>query len=336
MDENSDISNGSSKDSNKNVASSCARCKQMIKVGLKCIRCGRLTHKACAKLSKSMTVLESGGIICCGDPSKIDVKHSEAQVSTVKPVVEDIVDVDCMKIGYLEELLKQKDLIIENQSIAINALKDQIFLLKQQQQNLASKYESKKGHHKSFPIPTKQIDATSSIPAAKSTSTAASTSTSISSSIPNASTSPTAITVQDVSEAIHNIEARRVCDSLVNIERDINFNRPTRPRRDRRILVGSGDELSGCPFKAASLARLEHFHATNFGVDIQESELCNYLRGFAPNVIVRKLQSRSPDSYSSFKISVPQDEVDNIQAVNIWPREVILNRFFRPRRFNRN
>lgn len=323
--ENANILSGSNKDNNKDVLSSCVRCKQLIKVGLKCIRCGRLTHKACVKLSKSMTVLDSGGIICCGDSSKVAIGNAETEANTVMDIKSDTNNVDSIRIGYLEEIIKQKDLIIMNQTIAINALKDQISLLKQQHFNSVpntSKFEQKKGLSKS---PPKIVDPTSSSQATASTSTSSSTLT---------STYPAAVSVQDVSKAIHVIEARRICDNVVNIESDINLDRPARSRKNRSVLIGSGADLSSCPFKAASLVKFKHFHVTNLDVDVNENELCSYLKSFAPNVAVKKLQSRNPDRYSSFKVSVPHDEVDNIQVAEIWPKEVVLNHFFRSKRFS--
>lgn len=314
----------SNKEANKDILGSCVRCKQPIKVGLKCTRCGRLTHKACVKLLKNATVLDSSSIICCDNlPTVVDSCVASDPNVTDVITKNDTNDILLVKIKYLEEIIKQKDLIIENQNIAINALTDQISLLKQSGRNdltYSSVLQCQPAHgavNRNTSSSTKLDESKVATP---------SSSLSLKATLP--------ITTQDVSSAIHSIEARRICDNIINIESDRKVDRPLRSRKIRNVLVGNATEPESCPFKAASFLRLKHFHATNFDVCVDEQELLKYLRGFAPNVEVRKLVSRNPTRYSSFKISVPYEDVDKIVVAEIWPKEVVLNNFFRSKRLN--
>lgn len=319
MEDTNDFS-VSNKDVNKDASNACVRCKQFIKVGLKCVRCGRLTHKGCAKLLKNATVLDSNRILCCGD-----LKTQDASTDVELIINDDGKHVSCdvlnMKIRYLEEIIKQKDLIIMNQGIALDALKDQIHLLKQQSHVPSSHASQPKAvNGKSTSKSASKLGDTVNLPGSACGPVTASSST---------------ITLQDVSNAIQNVETRRICNDLINIESDkkqMLKDKYPRAKKRRSILVGSGVNLEACPFKAASLEKLKHFHATNFDVNVDEEELCRYLKAFAPNVIVKKLMSRNPGRYSSFKISVPLDEVGNIQVPEIWPNEVVLNHFFLSKR----
>lgn len=316
---------------NKDVPNICVRCKQPIKAGLKCTRCGRLTHKACVKLLKNAQVLDSGKIICCSDSPKVSESTDEIALEendSNNELIKNSVDLYVMKVKYLEEINKQKDIVIMNQGIAISALTDQIAMLKQQLCNSNSsntisqvKHQPKPSHSKSAVNAGAPSRNFAQVSAPKNSSAAAAP-----------------VTVQDVSNAIHNIEARRICNDAVNLLSDSKLDTPRRVRNSRSLLVGSGVDQVKCPFKAASSSsvKYKYFHATNFDVNVDEGELCNYLKTFAPNVAVHRLVSRNPTRYSSFKISVPQDEAEKIQVADIWPVNVVLNRFFPPNRFRNN
>jgi hypothetical protein len=118
-----------------------------------------------------------------------------------------------------------------------------------------------------------------------------------------------------------------------------NTNRPAEPpsnatfasRLQRRVLVGNCRDTNGCPFRASSLP-LRHFHATNFEPAVEPALLSDYLKNFAPDVCVVKLNSRNPSKYSSFKISVPINQVDKLLNCEIWPDGITLNKFFLPKK----
>lgn len=312
----------------KDVANYCVRCKQPIKIGIKCNRCGRLAHKACAKLLKNALLLDGERMICCGDFS---TKMSE-RVIDVEGVTEEEITTSGefyrMKIKYMEEIIKQKDLIIMNQGIAITALTDQNELLKRQildlSDNISQSTQKNVVSHAKLSKVSKPVKRSTTI---NTTSTVTAPEISIASRQEEAPGHT--VTIQDVSKAIHNIEARRICDDIVNVESDIITERRNQTRNSRSVLVGCGNDQKSCPFKAASLVKFKEFHATNFEVNVDEVELCSYLKGFVPDIQVKKLVSRNPNRYSSFKISVPYAEVDKILVPEIWPNEVILNRFFR-------
>lgn len=57
-----------------------------------------------------------------------------------------------------------------------------------------------------------------------------------------------------------------------------------------------------------------------------------YLGDKLPGAVVEQLHSRYPDSYSSFKLSVPEGEADKVLDPNLWPSGVFVNHFFARRR----
>lgn len=133
----------------------------------------------------------------------------------------------------------------------------------------------------------------------------------------------------DANRPLYSNIAKKNLTPSSNIPVTTTTERSTRTRTNRSVLVGKGVSLKDCPVKAAArTTKHKEYHATNLDVDTNENELCQYLKGFAPNVLVEKLVPRHPDRYSSFKITVPPEEADQILDADIWPSNVLINHFF--------
>lgn len=180
------------------------------------------------------------------------------------------------------------------------ALSDQVCMLKQQCQS-ASGSMNMKNKKSSSPKLGKSISSYISVAA--------------SAPVQASLTPATTITVQYVVSVIHNIDVRRICDNTVNIESDIRYESPVRPRRRCNFLVGNNMETDGCIFKAPhpSSTKLHYFYVTN----LDAGQLCSYLQNFALNVTEEKLNIKNPLKYSSFKLCVLEGESRNILVNNI-------------------
>ncbi|CAH1098939.1 unnamed protein product [Psylliodes chrysocephalus] len=275
----------------------CARCKNPCKTGLKCIKCGVLSHNSCLEKIRNVQMLNDGSVICCA----ATLLNGSQKVAEQLPaaVIEPGSDADKITIKFLEKLNLQKDLTIKNQEIAINALMEQVSLLKQRTEELLNL---------GTVSPTTAHDG-------------------------NCEQKQTGlqrhITNKDASLAIMTAQTRNTCGGVINLNNDVN---PHRRNNSRRILTGKKESLENCPFKAAVNNAQSHYHVTNMGPDTDQSELQVYLKGFAPNVQVVKMNARRPDLYASFKISVPRNEAEPILNCEIWPTDVIVNEFFPPKR----
>ncbi|CAH1110971.1 unnamed protein product [Psylliodes chrysocephalus] len=278
-------------------------------------KCGRLSHNCCLKLMKNVIFNQDETVICCSDVEVEGVTLDHENTSVSEIVSDDVTNsTDKITIKYLDELIKQKDLIIRNQDIAINALQEQIKLLKHKN----PEQEAEKNGKQSLPINN------------KSHSTVTATNSKI-------SKDKQPISKQQVSRAMLNVESERICQNIVGLGNAGADPKPAQKRSGRNILTGSGLSTSGCPFKAADLVpnlinKPRYYHATHFEPQTDEIELFNYLKGFAANVKVEKLNARQPEMYASFKISVPENESEKILNAEIWPDKVVVNRFLFPRR----
>lgn len=94
-------------------------------------------------------------------------------------------------------------------------------------------------------------------------------------------------------------------------------------------LKNSASAFKGVP-------KLIDFHVFNCAPNTTSEYLKNYLMDNAkiPDLKCEQIVSKYPDRYSSFKVSIPMNFVDNFKNPDIWPEYVSINkfynRFFRP------
>ncbi|KAJ8915497.1 hypothetical protein NQ315_012378 [Exocentrus adspersus] len=111
---------------------------------LKCIRCGRYVRKACSRSMKNLIVADDDKVICCeGITKSVIIELDKLGPANSADIGSD--EVNKLKIQYLEEIIRQKDMIVGNQAIAITSLRDQVLLLKEQCQS------SDKTQHRAWP-----------------------------------------------------------------------------------------------------------------------------------------------------------------------------------------
>ncbi|CAH1109471.1 unnamed protein product [Psylliodes chrysocephalus] len=271
----------------------CIRCKKPVKEGIKCVRCGNISHKCCLVILKK-EFIGKDSVLCCND-SENELENGENQSPGGLQASSEL---DSIKISYLEKIISNKDEIIENQKIAIKALTEQLELLKQLKTN------------------------NSSGPPNISSSTGIVNK-------PSSSTTHADKTIKKayVANALHHIESERICQSVI----DLNKDSDPRPKmltnfakKSRSLLTGSLQNSANCTIKASNRTKttalnIVHYHATNMDVATSENELLTYLVQFAPNIKVKKLNARFPEEYSSFKLSLPVEETQSILNAEIWP-----------------
>ncbi|KAK9729729.1 hypothetical protein QE152_g15787 [Popillia japonica] len=95
----------------------------------------------------------------------------------------------------------------------------------------------------------------------------------------------------------------------------------------QRVIYGTAQ--TDCTIKA--VARYAHLHVSSYRLDpsLTVEELDNYLKSRnILNAKLEKLQSKRPDEYSSFRVSVPMDVIEDVKNPATWPKDACINRFF--------
>lgn len=319
----------------------CKRCKSSVQIGLKCIKCGVVSHKSCLNALKGVTFFDDATVNCCPEaPVDIVLAGTASKQDKSAHIPVNPADSACgnsefkmqeIKIKHLEELLEQKESIILYQSIAINSLQDQVAYLKDQ-------------------LKSQEINPIGNIAVGGVTNQAVLTSSNQNKNKnKNKSASPPApiISSAAVSHSIHLAQAQKVCKDIINLNKDsqndhdipgqnvcqdvMQRRAAQMPRRkSRNILVGDGKNMpDNNVLKSAKYNEYKHFHSTYWDPETDEGALSDYLRRFVPEVQIEKLNSRNPSRYASFKVSVPNMEAHKITRPEIWPSGVLLNQFFR-------
>lgn len=305
------------------LVNKCKRCRNTVQTGLRCIVCGVTSHKSCLNALKTVKFLDETSVNCC----TADVAPN--QDSNIPTVNETKVASSCdeIKIKYLEELIRQKDIIIATQSVAIESLRDQVSYLKREPS-----------------VQNKTVE-DGSIQIQSSSNFASVTANTKKRKPSNGSKlAPSHVTTSAVSHAVHLAQTSAACKNLIHLNDDIqddaksvvpNHQHPSKDlRRSRNILTGDAN----CPpinfpsLKAAKMSNLKHFHTTNWDPDADEQSLVQFLRELVPEAQVTRLDSRNPTVYSSFKVSVPNDKAHIITKSGIWPPGIRVNQFFLSRK----
>lgn len=331
----------------------CKRCGNIAKSGLKCIKCGVLTHKKCCERLK----LRVYNLINCCDEITDEVgDDAESTQIASSDVVEEPADATTseIEIFYLKQMLRQKDVIIENQNVAITALQDQVQLLK------SSVYMPSATSNGPKPMQRLKKAADSSsyakVTVNKSETYRKTDNTSGGNSLEIATDNrgrtvrfesengdsdvninKQTITSEKVRNAIHSAQKHQKLNSIINLGGDSGFPKTSNTpgvnehRRNNygnrnQPIVGKKviNESSG--LKAA--VRKAFLHVYKLHPDTELDTLTAYLQPTFPEVKIEKITSLRPEHYSSFKVEVDFDNMEKIKDPELWPAGTCVNRFF--------
>ena len=85
-----------------------------------------------------------------------------------------------------------------------------------------------------------------------------------------------------------------------------------------------------------AVPKYTHLHVFRLSPDTTPDNLRNLLNGKFPEVLVEKMASKHPVQYSSYKVSVFDNNYQEVTNPEMWPTGVCINRFLylRPRNTN--
>ncbi|CAH1111977.1 unnamed protein product [Psylliodes chrysocephalus] len=259
-------------DANNLEGNKCKRCKKEAKTGLQCVVCGNISHKSCLPSLKNIIYLDGQNINCCSDT----IENSTPIVATTS--AHDCT-IDEMRIKYLEELLVQKDLVISNQKIAINALQGQVNLINKELTTLLNEQTVPK-------INQNQIN-THQIPHLVN-NTNYRENISVQSRVEKSSvnrnnSSSHTFTPTAVSSAVHEANAANICNDIIHLNKhtpNLHFKTNQRPKN---LLVGTMSDKDQ-NLKAANIEKMELFHSTNWKPSTTVNDVKQYLINIDPQV----------------------------------------------------
>lgn len=251
------------------------------------------------------------------------------------------------EVYYLKQIITQKDEIIRCQMDLISSLKDQVALLKAcsttgihlPPMNTASYVENTPSSQKSGNAPSPQREKLGD-KRRKNVN------------LKNGNvTRKNSVAQMSKSELnLRSYEAATIekCSELINLTKDSALQPNDIPpitglssessafadfskgksKQSRRQIVGikAAGGVSNIGIRAAKTSRF--FHVTKLDPETSIEGLLDYLQPSFPEVKVEKLNSKYPESYTSFKIMVFQENEDRIFDPSFWPAGCRVNRFF--------
>lgn len=93
----------------------------------------------------------------------------------------------------------------------------------------------------------------------------------------------------------------------------------------RDIILGNRDS-DGESLKA--VPQVGYIHVYRLDPGTSEQAVSEYLKQFIPDCKCEILNSKHPEVYSSFKITVPLNDVEKVMNPNVWPVGTRVNRYF--------
>ena len=234
----------------------CKRCFKVAQTGLKCIKCKVVSHSSFVGLLKNIRIIDDRLINCCENDTADKLSSDSVYFAKKK------LHLSRIEISYLKELLKHKDLIIQNQEIAIKALNEQIKLLK------SVDYNSSNNKVQASPSGAKRTQ--SEVPVSVKAAIKQKTSTQLSPENPIVRCHKSSdleinkinqhiITADEASKAIHEAETLLKCQELIHKNNE-PFKEVVKRKRKRRNtpIIGQLDSNNDVQLKLTN--RQTFFH----------------------------------------------------------------------------
>lgn len=305
----------------------CKRCNKNVVNALKCENCLSLYHTSCAKLTNNVKFLCDNKIVCCEV-----VMDSEADFFDAKEVFSQSDKVDKQIYNYI---IYQKDIIIQELRDKINILNTHIDLLNKYMSDF-NKNEQKpieintsasiKGVKK---IPQKiltknaPVDKNSDIPTVNKKSLCTNNKQNL-------------ITNNDVATGLQQVEAQLKMKECIHLtkpdepitsflsQKDQEWSQVVKKKRKRPIVIGSNvDNLS-----VRGVPKFVDLHVYRLDVNTTGAELINFLKPNFPEVKCEALNSKHPELYTSYKVSILQENFKKAMETQYWPKGACIQQFF--------
>lgn len=246
------------------------------------------------------------------------------------------------EVSYLKELLKHKDIIIANQRDLVDSLKEQIRLLKLEtspKPTAVPKRNTVNARAADGPTAEKQSENTTTSQG-PSISTKGDGNRQMNSRIKTKATvlvgqngagaeAEGAITNHDMHEALTRVKLQEVIHLNSDPEDNDQWRKVDYRKRRSRFIVGKKSDNSGCKLRAAEMQ--SHWHVCRLHPDTKQEEVVDYLKSDFPDIEVEKLNPSRPTLYSSFKITVKEEDGTKLLDADRWPSGARIRRFFLPR-----
>lgn len=349
-----DVNNMSKKgvsDPPRLIIPECNCCKRtIVKHSVKCSVCNKFYHPGCAIKTKR----------CCEEEISTTSDFNSGDISPLSDSVNKIITSESTQVELLMKIIFELEgkntILAENNSLLkykISSLESELTSKNSEIYQLNKKIGKQINtvNKKSNIVPT--YDRSGRSEAARNSTVNTVTDTpncSIEAEVPNivlteasTSTAPTKLsaketyaqavgtktTVEKSNASLCEVKERKSVSSNQKHGQEwsvVSHKRTTRKRKALVIGSFSGDST------VEGIDKFKALHVSNLKPETSVENLQNFLKKNFTNIQCEKLISKYPESYSSFKVLVPESEYEKALVGSIWPNKASVRRFFQPRK----
>lgn len=301
----------------------CKKCKNKVVNFVKCITCNAYFHSSCAKNLKCV-IIDKHFVNCCEKSD--EVYNTEDDINAAFfDAMDNLTCENKIDISIFKYIVKQKDAIIAE-------LNDKVRILNEQLSDAKRLFvvEKTPKHDKKYISSIKDTTpARYELPGASENLNGSS-----------GKIQENNITLKDINKAVLETETRIMCDKFINMERppanietnEVRGEKQWKKVEGKRTKRKSNDHLVVGNFSGeTSIKGVEnylHLHVYNLQPNTAKDDLLKFLSPNFPGVKCDSLQSRHPDRYSSFKVSISRNQMDLIKNPTNWPKNAYVRHFF--------
>ncbi|KAJ8948139.1 hypothetical protein NQ317_000182 [Molorchus minor] len=315
--------------------STCKRCKSNVVNAIKCRNCENSYHLSCAKLCTNVKFSDSGEIICC---EILNPESDNGFFDALDELSSTGKKVDMPIFSYI---IKQKDLIIQELREKIDLLHKHIDML-----NIINQHKSNSEESQLAKVKTSSNTKTISN---KNTNNTDKNDIEVNRHTVAAHVNKqgnSRITKNDVSSGIMRAETENKMNKYIHLVKDGQNGPPantsnhnnkdeandwkliSNTRRKRKMIVGNNKDSSS----VKGVPKLVSLHVYRINKNTTTDELTTLLKDNFQEVVCEQINSKHPEIYSSFKVSILEDNFAKAMNPNVWPYGACVSRFFRPKK----
>ncbi|CAG9815509.1 unnamed protein product [Phaedon cochleariae] len=317
------------------VSSLCKKCKSNVVSGYKCIECNSYFHHSCGK-KRQVKVICDNNVICCEKTDDKVVENDAAFFDAVDEFSDSSKKIDVSIFNYV---VKQKDTIICELRDKISLLNEQIILLNKIKaiENSSPNFilsEETKPEAKTWASVTADKKG-------KDNSSKQKINHQCESHTKTVKNSPqpiiSKITKKDVSNSLAQVVTQTKMNEIINLTNNekspSNLNldqdgwRETKRKRRRNVIIGknSTEIVKGVP-------KYINLHVYRLKPGTTTDELTHLLKSNFPEVACESLNSKFPELYSSFKVTIMESHFRKAMDPSLWPFGACISRFLEKRK----
>lgn len=308
-----------------------------------CSGCKNQLHYNCASVRETVWRKYSTQIKLSWQCNICKTKTNAADKNKITSGDNKTISTEFNEVDYLRELLRHKDLIISNQVDLISSLKNQIDLMKTSLScgssvvrggtyGVSQKARSQKPDSAVPVRPTKpEVLVNGGLLGSRESAV---DDRGISEELRGVggvvSDGGTSISKYDLHDALTRSKLTEVINLTNDSQSSVEWKKVKYGKRGSQTVIGKKSDNDQGGLRAAE--SFSYWHVYRLHPSTSRDDVENYLKTEFPGICVENLVSSNPKQYSSFKLTVREDDEKRILNPELWPSGARINRFFLSRK----